>query len=120
MEIPARNGLNSPSRHLHAPDCHAAHRQIATIRCCAKRRRRGRPLSSAGHYLVLLDVGAQLVAVLEAGTVERCPTLFQAPQTGVVRMPFWVVRGREAPGVYPVQPASHRGGLIGQRGDPPA
>jgi hypothetical protein len=35
-------------------------------------------------------------------------------------MPFWVVRGREAPGVYPVQPASHRGGLIGQRGDPPA
>jgi hypothetical protein len=23
-------------------------------------------------------------------------------------------------GVYPVQPASHRGGLIGQRGDPPA
>jgi hypothetical protein len=37
MEIPARNGLNSPSRHLHAPDCHAAHRQIATIRRCPKR-----------------------------------------------------------------------------------
>ena len=37
MEIPARNGLNSPSRHLHAPDCHAAHRQIATIRRCPER-----------------------------------------------------------------------------------
>jgi hypothetical protein len=37
MEIPARNGLNSPSRHPHAPDCHAAHRQIATIRRCPER-----------------------------------------------------------------------------------
>jgi hypothetical protein len=46
MEIPARNGLNSPSRHPHAPDCHAAHRQIATIRRCPKRAsRRSRPLS---------------------------------------------------------------------------
>src|SRR5215212_7418692 len=37
MEIPARNGLNSPSRHFHAPDCDAAHRQIATIRRRPKR-----------------------------------------------------------------------------------
>src|ERR671921_2519196 len=64
MEIPARNGLNSPSRHLHAPDCHAAHRQIATIRRCAERASPAADCRSAGHYPVLLDVGARLVAVL--------------------------------------------------------